>query len=81
MKELKSICWQYITVIDQLSNGKIDAAAGEQKRRELHHKILELTGLSAFEFGGLPFWWEIESVEMTATKLYNALVQKCASKD
>ena len=78
--ELKALCWQYIKIVDDIGNGKVDAIQGEQKRRELHNQILDVAGLSMFEFGGLPFWFMIESVDQAANRLYNALHEQQKAK-
>lgn len=69
-------CRNYIETIWQLSNGKIDAGLGEMRRREWHEQLLELTGLSAFVFSGLPAWFQVDNVENASRRLYNALLEQ-----
>lgn len=77
-KKLKDLCWQYI---DTISNKQIRTEEQDRKRSELHSKILDESGLSYFEFGGIPFWYEIEDVDTTTTRLYEALLKQIINKN
>ena len=77
---LKVACELYVETIYQLSEGEIDALIGDAVRREYHQQILELTGLSEFEFGGIPAWMQIDDVHIIAKRLYNALIRQIEVK-
>lgn len=76
-KALEIACTHYIETICALGAGEIDAAAGGWARRELHYQILEITGLSSFEFGGLPFWFDVsrENTTILSRRLFNTLME------
>ena len=80
MSELKDAVWEYIDVIARIGDGSLAAQVGEQRRRTLHGEILSLTGLSTFEFGGLPFWYKIENTDRAARRLYLALMKQVREK-
>ena len=89
MNELKDLCWQYINHIYKMSHPEtltieeLQARSwkdSDKIRSDLHNAILNETGLSMFDFGGLPFYYEINDVDETAEILYKALCKKIASK-
>ena len=80
LPKLRDVVWEYVDVIARLGNGTLDARTGDQRRRDLHNDILRITGLSTFEFGGLPAWYEIENTDRTTTRLVAALRQQMSNK-
>jgi hypothetical protein len=86
-RELKELCWMYINHIYKRSHPETmtlkeltSFSISDKQRSELHNAILNHTGLSAFDFGGLPCWYEIDDVDETSQTLYNALCKKIAQK-
>jgi len=77
---IEAACRNYIQTIHQLGTGKIDAYLGEKTRQEWHGQLLELTGLTPFEFGGLPAWIEIDDEDKIVLQLYNALLESMKRK-
>lgn len=78
---IETACRNYIKTIWQMDNGELSAFTGDAVRREYHEQLLELTGLSAFEFGGLPAWYDIDGVEKVAKQLFNALLEQMESRN
>lgn len=73
-------CRNYIQTIRQLETGEIGALLGDMVRKQWHEQLLELTGLTPFEFGGLPAWIEIDDEDKIILRLYNALLGQMQAK-
>ena len=74
-------CGHYVQTIAQLERGEIDVSMGELARQEWHEQLLELTGLSMFEFGGIPAWISTNDTAAITKRLFNALIQAMQEKD
>lgn len=80
MSELKTLVYRYVDVIHRMGTSELKSRIGGKQRGNLHLAILDATGLTVFQFGGLPFYHEIKTVEDSAAQLYEALIKAKARK-